>query len=157
MFEGESADTCAGKISAHVNGGPSGGSSVRRPGTEDPHRHERNSITFGNSNRVCWQLYPVKVTRMSSKIKSSHSMEDGTTSHWDVLKIAVTSFYHSTLAKQDYGFSWREHGKVTIVRNWETATDWGNNYLKHGFCNRVQIYSLGTENIFPMFFKDYEL
>ena len=29
------------KISAHVDGGPSGGSSVRRPGSEDPHRRER--------------------------------------------------------------------------------------------------------------------
>ena len=31
------------KISAHVNGGPSGGSCVRRPGREDPHRCEQNS------------------------------------------------------------------------------------------------------------------
>ena len=29
------------KISAHVNGGLSGGSWVRRPGSEDPHRRER--------------------------------------------------------------------------------------------------------------------
>ena len=29
------------QISAHVNGGQSGGSSVRRPGGEDPHRRER--------------------------------------------------------------------------------------------------------------------
>ena len=28
------------KISAGVNGGPRGGSSVRRPGSEDPHRRE---------------------------------------------------------------------------------------------------------------------
>ena len=34
MFEGESADICA----AHVDGEPSRGSSVRRPGSEDPHR-----------------------------------------------------------------------------------------------------------------------
>jgi hypothetical protein len=32
------------KISAHVDGGLSGGSRVRRPGSEDPHRRERNSI-----------------------------------------------------------------------------------------------------------------
>ena len=52
---------------------------------------------------------------MSSKIKSSHGVEDGTPSHCDVLKIAVTSFYHSTLAKQgDVGkepqFSIRRRG-----------------------------------------------
>jgi hypothetical protein len=38
MFEGDSADTGAGKISASVDGGPSGGSRVRRPVSEDPHR-----------------------------------------------------------------------------------------------------------------------
>ena len=31
------------KMSASVDGGPSGGSRVRRPGSEDPHRRERNS------------------------------------------------------------------------------------------------------------------
>ena len=31
------------KISAHVDGGMSGGSSVRRPGSEDPHWREWNS------------------------------------------------------------------------------------------------------------------
>ena len=36
MFEGDSADMCAEKISASVDGGPSGGSHVRRPGSEDP-------------------------------------------------------------------------------------------------------------------------
>ena len=30
------------KISASVDGGPSGGSRVRRPGSEDPHRRQRN-------------------------------------------------------------------------------------------------------------------
>ena len=39
MFEGASAETCAGKISASVDGGPSGGSRERRPRSEDPHRH----------------------------------------------------------------------------------------------------------------------
>ena len=34
------------KISAHVDGGLSGGSRVRRPGSEDPHRRER--IFFDN-------------------------------------------------------------------------------------------------------------
>ena len=31
-------------LSAHVNGGPSGGSSERRPGSEDPHWRERKLI-----------------------------------------------------------------------------------------------------------------
>ena len=35
-FEGDSAETCSWKISAHVDGGLSGGSRVRRPGSEDP-------------------------------------------------------------------------------------------------------------------------
>ena len=35
MFEGDSADTCGEKIAASVDGKPSGGSRVRRPGSED--------------------------------------------------------------------------------------------------------------------------
>ena len=31
-------------ISANVHGGPSGGSSMRRPGSEDPHRRDRQLI-----------------------------------------------------------------------------------------------------------------
>jgi hypothetical protein len=34
------------KISLDVNEGPSGGSCVRRPESEDPHRHERKLIFF---------------------------------------------------------------------------------------------------------------
>ena len=37
-------------ISAHVDGGPSGGSSVRRHGSEDPHWRERNLRIFFNNN-----------------------------------------------------------------------------------------------------------
>jgi hypothetical protein len=40
MFEGDSADMCK-EISAHVDGGTSRGSSVRRPGSKGPHRRER--------------------------------------------------------------------------------------------------------------------
>ena len=40
------------KISAHVNGGPSGGSSVRRAGSEDPHRREWKF--FINSLKSNW-------------------------------------------------------------------------------------------------------
>jgi hypothetical protein len=32
------------KISAHVDGGLSGGSRVLRPGSEDPHRRERKLL-----------------------------------------------------------------------------------------------------------------
>ena len=53
MFEGDSADMCGNifsifltpahprNISASVDGGLSRGSSVRRPGSEDPHRRLR--------------------------------------------------------------------------------------------------------------------
>ena len=39
MFEGDFADTCT--FAALMSMGPSGGSSMRRPGSEDPHRCER--------------------------------------------------------------------------------------------------------------------
>ena len=38
--------TCAPEISAHVDGGPSGGSRVRRPGSEDPHWRHRKLYVF---------------------------------------------------------------------------------------------------------------
>ena len=38
------------KISAHVDGGLSGGSRVRRPGSEDPHRRERKFIIIIQSD-----------------------------------------------------------------------------------------------------------
>ena len=43
MFEGDSANTCDVKFPLMSMGGraPSGESSVRRPGSEDPHRRER--------------------------------------------------------------------------------------------------------------------
>ena len=40
MFEGDFADTHNENI-AHADGGPSRGSSVRRPGSEELHRRER--------------------------------------------------------------------------------------------------------------------
>ena len=42
MFGGDSEDMW--KISAHADRGPSGGCSVCRPGSEDPHRRERKFI-----------------------------------------------------------------------------------------------------------------
>ena len=41
------------RISAHANGGPSGGSHVRRPGSKDPHRRERKFCTSFNE---AWSL-----------------------------------------------------------------------------------------------------
>ena len=41
MLEADFADRCTAKISG-VNGGPSGGSIMRRPGSEDPHWRQRN-------------------------------------------------------------------------------------------------------------------
>ena len=46
MFEGDSADMRAGKISAGVDRGPSRGSSVRRPGSEDPLQRQWKFILF---------------------------------------------------------------------------------------------------------------
>ena len=43
MFKDDFADMCA-KNSAGVDGGPSGGASVRRPVSGDPHRRQRNYI-----------------------------------------------------------------------------------------------------------------
>ena len=40
MFEGNFAEIHPRKISAHIDGGPRGGSSVRRPGSKDPHQRE---------------------------------------------------------------------------------------------------------------------
>ena len=46
MFDGDFADTSP--ISTYVDGGPSGGSSVCRPGSEDPCRRERKFIHHDN-------------------------------------------------------------------------------------------------------------
>jgi hypothetical protein len=46
MFEGDSADMCIGKFPLTLMGGLSGGSRVRRPGSEDPHRRERKFFIF---------------------------------------------------------------------------------------------------------------
>ena len=45
MFEVDSADMCAGKFPLTGDGGPSGGSRVRRPGSDDLHWRERK-ITY---------------------------------------------------------------------------------------------------------------
>ena len=41
MFEGDSADTGAGKFLLTSMGGLSGGSRGRRPGSKDPHQREQ--------------------------------------------------------------------------------------------------------------------
>ena len=52
------------QISASVDGGPSGGSSVRKPGSEDPHRRQRkfteviNKIEKSNLNYVIHHKTP---------------------------------------------------------------------------------------------------
>ena len=45
MFEGDSADTSAANFRS-CRWGSSRGFSVRRPGSEDPHRRERNFFHF---------------------------------------------------------------------------------------------------------------
>ena len=54
MFEGDFADMCA--ISSHVDGGPSRGSWVRRPGSEDPHRREQNLYGFFVDHPLCLNI-----------------------------------------------------------------------------------------------------
>jgi hypothetical protein len=49
MFEGDSADMC-------VNEGPSGGSCVRRPGSEDPHRPWRKLLIFLYLIQKCFDI-----------------------------------------------------------------------------------------------------
>ena len=46
VFEGDFADTCTEKISAGVDGGLSGRSSVHRPGSEDPHGRHRKLLLY---------------------------------------------------------------------------------------------------------------
>ena len=48
------------KISAHVDGGLSGGSRVRGPGSEDPHRHERIFFSFLFSSPQLYLSWLVK-------------------------------------------------------------------------------------------------
>ena len=43
------------KISASVDGGPSGGSHVRRPGSEDPDRRERKLFYANVVYRADWE------------------------------------------------------------------------------------------------------
>jgi hypothetical protein len=44
MFEGDSADRCAKKFFAPVDGGPSGGTRVCRSGSKEPHGVTGNSF-----------------------------------------------------------------------------------------------------------------
>ena len=44
IFEGDSADTFAGTFPLMSMGGPSRGSSLRRPGSEDPHLREQKFV-----------------------------------------------------------------------------------------------------------------
>ena len=41
------------KISAHIDGGPSRGSSMRRPRSEDPHRRERKFLDISSPSITC--------------------------------------------------------------------------------------------------------
>ena len=82
------------KISAGVDGGLSGGSSVQRPGSEDLHHGQRNSLMFGlfmlysSKNLENWftEKSPQNVNKLSrlSDLSSSphtHSQVYGQVSH----------------------------------------------------------------------------
>ena len=50
-------------ISAGVNGGLSGGSSVRRPGSQDPHRRQRNFLLKTNKDDMIYLLHGFRKTK----------------------------------------------------------------------------------------------
>ena len=59
------------QISAGVNGGMSGGSSMHRPGSEDPHRRQRKFITSVEKGKLAksnWNVYTVERKKTNSKI-----------------------------------------------------------------------------------------
>ena len=53
MFEGDSADTCTIRFPLMSMGGPSGGPSIRRPRSEDPHRREWKFPYFYHFSYSC--------------------------------------------------------------------------------------------------------
>ena len=67
--DGDSAETCAGKFPLMSMGGLSGGSRVRRPGSEDPHRCERK---FCQHNFIKFQNYSVFLAKYSLFQKYVH-------------------------------------------------------------------------------------
>ena len=62
MFKVDSADMCAG-----VNGGLIGGSSVRRPGSEDPNRRQQN--LFNNFYSVLFFSFSSNLSLMSKYLE----------------------------------------------------------------------------------------
>ena len=67
MFEGNFADRCDEKFLLM----PSGGSRVRRPGSEDPHQHEM--IVFYKSNlRMLKKKIKIKRIKAVAKIKAAN-------------------------------------------------------------------------------------
>jgi hypothetical protein len=58
MFEGDSAEMCAGKISASVDGGPSGGSRCADPGARTPIGASGNCTVYHFSgSSICIAIY----------------------------------------------------------------------------------------------------
>ena len=104
MFEGDSAGTCAWKISSHVDGGPSGGSSVRRPGSGDPHRREQkfdNSAILQNIDFLnVWEQYHTSTPTVKVFIflRASRGSESGKWLHYlmDIVHILWASHHHGS-------------------------------------------------------------
>ena len=57
------------KISAHVDGGLSGGSRVRRAGSEDPHWREQNFFEFVYQHRLISTIFSKNIVEKSFNAK----------------------------------------------------------------------------------------
>ena len=90
------------KISSHVDGGPSGGSSVRRPGSGDPHRHKRkfdNSAILQNIDFLnVWEQYHTSTPTVKVFIflRARRGSESGKWLHYlmDIVHILWASHHH---------------------------------------------------------------
>ena len=74
MFEG--SRHVRRKIKSGVDGGPSGGSSVHRPGSEDPHRCQRNLLDFPHSMQCIGfynYFYSMIIIKSNNNIKVQRS------------------------------------------------------------------------------------
>ena len=74
IIQSPPSQTCAQIFLAGVDGGLSGGSSMRRPGSEDPHRHQRNFYyLFWRISPLFW-WYLDRLWVRSTKINESEQL-----------------------------------------------------------------------------------
>ena len=93
MFEGDSADTCAGKFLIVLMKGPSGGSCVPRPGSEDPHRREWKLLCFTLNLDIAYLFVRNRTgARVCSSISSAICSGSSSHSFYQVSLLAAGSF-----------------------------------------------------------------